>query len=820
ERCNVAKTNGIKKEGLLQQVKIQCKGDEKSEEFNLRISPKVKLKLNNGEETEYSIGDKLPIDGKGDNTKSIFLGFVGETKTNENKEILYARFVEAPYHEDRLSDKMLSEVASYDSGSWGAQNQGSWLKKVFMFVGKATWENIKRFANYLVAGTEISEAIESNNKSAVVYGNKIEIVGLGDGGDTTLLKESKEYYELAQQNFNNVINTYPSEKYPAGYETTLSEDAFSQSIFIAEMMQQKKSVSNLCKEFKEKYPDSRYVKNYFSTGQVCSDIRIANSEIATKEISINGVVKRISFESVNEPDFEDYGVELILTNTGNYSGSKSLKKGGIVYLSENETITLREIKDDRVEFDVNIEEAWYKEVGWKTNKLEVMLNDFKIIGRPGYKIFVNKINLKKSAKVSVIPSINNAGTEANFSFKIGIEQRNIKLSPEKTKERIKNLDETIKEWEKKSESLGKVVTGFKAACFATSAGLMIKNFLSNIGGAAIARQDVMRMEGGWNEKCKSMVNDKKYSTLDACFIDKAKDIDAEVEARLEKMETQNTEMKNLQSGCKVENPISKLLIEEEHYDTECVKKNLLEKPNYKNDLKAKLNGIFSSGEIVSQGQTIKIDDFVGNLSSDKTNLEDLRSLQLNSQLKGTEEALKSTIIDIYQTTKDEIAQTTFSKTLGEKLKVDGLEIGTYSDKDAIEGIYNGRKMPNGLGDIPKDASYQPIVYGNKNYILHLENTQGNEYQIVNVTDIDGNTITDKLITNDILKKFKFKQYDPKTYQNPYKNPELNYFETEPYAGLPANVPVDVKNGWYASIAQTLPVGGNIKSYDASGAVSS
>ena len=38
--------------------------------------------------------------------------------------------------------------------------------------------------------------------------------------------------------------------------------------------------------------------------------------------------------------------------------------------------------------------------------------------------------------------------------------------------------------------------------------------------------------------------------------------------------------------------------------------------------------------------------------------------------------------------------------------------------------------------------------------------------------------------------------------------------------MPAIVPFDLKNGWYAASRQTLPVGGNIRSYDASGRVNS
>ena len=49
---------------------------------------------------------------------------------------------------------------------------------------------------------------------------------------------------------------------------------------------------------------------------------------------------------------------------------------------------------------------------------------------------------------------------------------------------------------------------------------------------------------------------------------------------------------------------------------------------------------------------------------------------------------------------------------------------------------------------------------------------------------------------------------------------IHYYETEPYQGYPSVVPFDKTNGWYASLKQTLPIGGNIASVDDSGRVSS
>ncbi|MEK6848622.1 MAG: hypothetical protein AABX65_03235, partial [Nanoarchaeota archaeon] len=96
--------------------------------------------------------------------------------------------------------------------------------------------------------------------------------------------------------------------------------------------------------------------------------------------------------------------------------------------------------------------------------------------------------------------------ESEFLFEAGIEKRNIKLSPEKTREMIKNLNESIEKWENIVSKLGNVVKGLKAACFATWAVLVAKNFFSNLEGGATARQAIMPR---WYEECqKQSANDK------------------------------------------------------------------------------------------------------------------------------------------------------------------------------------------------------------------------------------------------------------------------------------------------------------------------
>jgi hypothetical protein len=47
----------------------------------------------------------------------------------------------------------------------------------------------------------------------------------------------------------------------------------------------------------------------------------------------------------------------------------------------------------------------------------------------------------------------------------------------------------------------------------------------------------------------------------------------------------------------------------------------------------------------------------------------------------------------------------------------------------------------------------------------------------------------------------FTKLDEGSCNNYYKNPEVRYYETEPYKGMPAVVPVNIQKGWYAATIQ-------------------
>jgi len=146
-----------------------------------------------------------------------------------------------------------------------------------------------------------------------------------------------------------------------------------------------------------------------------------------------------------------------------------------------------------------------------------------------YSFTLTKVNLKKVAKVSVLPNINNAGTKANFSFGVGIEKRAIQLSPNQISKRLETINKTLERWESISEDLGNVVKGFNAACLAVGTTLTVKNLFQNVDGKAIARQEVMRSSGGWMDICTDKVALGEFSTVDKCLLVNSDEIDRDVD---------------------------------------------------------------------------------------------------------------------------------------------------------------------------------------------------------------------------------------------------------------------------------------------------
>ncbi len=841
-RCWIKK---IDKKGLVQEVEVYCKGDEERGNFNLRISPKVELEFDGAKKEGYEVGDWLYKTD--DNEKSVYLGYIGTKGDTENLKNLYFYFVAIPQHRtiDGLTEDELSSINRLVYSYEYQKVTGVGVADFMFNLGKVYVGVATNFYKWLTDGTSLTR-LSYSEKTTRIGGKEIEIIGFAGAVDKGFGEEKKEYYESANQDYNLIIKSFPFEQI-SNTKITYGEEALYRKILLAWNTEQKKTIIDLCKEFKNQYPDSKQdLKKY------CDDLyKLSSSEIASRDVSISGVVKRISFDGVYEPTLKEYSAEIRVSGPNGKTTSFSFGKNQIIYLDEfrdadestKETVQLISLDDGEAKIKLNL----LPEGVWETIKKATISSDTKILKEgvsesvgSGYIFTLTKINLKKSVKVSVVPNINNAGTEANFSFKIGIEQRAIKLSPEKTREKIEQLNKTIEGWEKKSEQLGKVVQGLKTACLATGTFLTVKNFFANTGGKAIARQEVMTEI---NLMCANAINGKGdwgeegYKTLNECFVEKSKYINDAVDEYDEALKGHNDYFEDLQDDSEI---TTKNWLGERNINNEKLKEKLLDDEDFVEKLKTNLNQKFPKG-IKYEGTTIQVNNFVDNyLKKDIVSISELKSLNLNSQLTGSlkemaDKKIEKDIISIWVSNKDAKEMTNFAERTGfpevHIMSFDKRQKKIPFTQDvkwgSVDEKYSGATIDN-----DKHVQNYKDPTTNSEYILMLDDDNSVEktYEITATSKEGINTLEeytgdDKNNQRNPLRLI-YEKRDSSTYQNPYisslgkKTPCLRYYETEPGKRLPAIVPFDLKNGWYASVSQVLPVFGGIKSYSESGRVES
>ena len=93
--------------------------------------------------------------------------------------------------------------------------------------------------------------------------------------------------------FDTVIDSYSNEVEKANDIQTFGERALKEEIELADAVGQKRTMLELCKKFAQDYPDS------FESLELCTDsLKISNSEISIRDVNINSISSRISFEGI------------------------------------------------------------------------------------------------------------------------------------------------------------------------------------------------------------------------------------------------------------------------------------------------------------------------------------------------------------------------------------------------------------------------------------------------------------------------------------------------------------------------------------------
>lgn len=740
-------TREPEKRGLVQKVEVRCSTDEGAKTFSQVIAPKVSFSVD--EETkELTIGDRIK-DGVDSSGKKFTIYFAYLDKNTDGK--LIAGILKKEITSSSADKLTESELSAY---YYNVRNDFSNNEKIIDKSSKGIY--------YLSEGIQNSEL-------------GITLVGYGSNEDARIEDSEegitfKDYFNNAVESFKTVIDDFPDEnKYPTtNYEGDLfSVQAYCDAISLAYNSNQMSKTAELCTEFKKQYPDS-----FSSMSSICDkDLLIANAGSSVEIVSINGYSKAISLIGVEEPTEEEYSAEIFID-------------GEMVTLSKNEPFNFRDneqnyiqlvsLDDNNVKIKINI-------IGDKTNKARqgtITLTKGVVESIGGKSVILDKINLKKNAKVSLTANIKNAETKANFSFHIGIEKRAISLTPEEAQKKVIELNKSIAEWENRSESLGKVVKGFKAACIGTQAFLVGKSFFAGLNGETYARQQVMT---SWRDECTEEIKGTSLS-MQQCLLKHNDDINldvknyAAIKNKYDQLEITKDNIGEVYSGLPSDVPNPK---------------------DPKQTISTKnLNGIFTEKGLDKDGTVSRYD------AKRLMELNNIVDSDLSEGIKKNAEAERYSILERIQRENQAIGS-------ADNLPSGFSNVGTtiVGDKNKILDYTSGGKTNDG-------NPVQRIVYNGNVYYAVLKSVDGKTYTVENVLDQDGTACT-SCPDEAQIKNYAFKTSNAKDYKNNYKDPEIRYYETGSAKGYPQIVPFDVSNGWYAA---TKPYGvlNNLQSYTEAG----
>ena len=825
------------REGLRETVQVRCAGDDKSQTFGLAIEPTITLSINSGVEKTYHVGDPL---GYSFDEKTIYLGYVGtdpksKADTLRNSLIYLVTVPGEPL--EKLDQDTLSKVAKYAKNDLRNDKTASdYLKSLFGLLSTSfDWlfdgNNFKRI-NY--------------GPAEEAFGRRVQIKSFGIGTNLDLKNQTLiGYKNNAVRDYIQIQQNFANEKYPEEDSTPLGENALLQLINLSNVLNQKEDLKKYCDEFKTKYPNSDL--DY----SPCEGLpKYSNVGVSSQIILMDGDYKEVSLEGIREPSFEDYGIEVMVRKGDKTINSPiKLAKGETVYLdsffstsgktnSNKEFIKLNEIKDEEyanLDFSLQNRSVLSTAGSFLTSPSRTLEKEipFNVDGTD-YTFVITRINLKKVAKVSIHTSFRDL-SHIDFNFTVGIEKRSIQLSPEETRSRIEKLNNLLNTLQGISENLESTIKTFQTTCEIAGAILTAKNLLFNSGTDSIARKTVMNGEKGWNSQCESLkVGTKTYSTKDQCLFDNSDQIENEVKQVSEEMDRQTKSFETLEA-------IDGVTTSGGLFGQDKVNQNVLMDKGYAEKIKLSLSGFGSTFKNPDGGVEIVdlqkvVVSFTGENLGKLYSLEDAKQIELYANLasKYPEDSTykKRLFTLLYGVQKN------YDNTLRivEAAKKDSISEGDISvlevGKDIKSIPYSGRTVANfkNLGFSKKHSAETPVqkiisTQGNIYYAILEEKVQGqfyiqkNEAELLVVYSEDGSSIISKENLPKEFYQIYFKKADV-SEGTPIKNPEIKYYETDPYKGLPALVPIDSDKGWYAYIPQIVSTSSSSKTYDLSGRVNS
>lgn len=830
-------------------ISINCPVKNGKVELSLNAG-RANLSVSKGEFKQYSIGDTV-------NGSNSFLGYIGED--SKGNSFVVSIIDEFSVSANEFSDKeVFNTVESIISKSSYDINDDKLKKEIINAIKKQYKTKLQGLS---AKGVEdkIIVCISTREKPDcnIIIGDIMTAKDRTWDFTKEEEKTAKEYYDWAIKYYEDLASLYPNEKMLQG---STEESYAAIGLYEAAILSRSYGMNGRAQDYLNRltrdYPNSYLANKIVRDMELLTKYGSSNSRASVSIGTEQYFVELLDFK---KPTRAEAGATLLING-------KEINVGlnEIVNLESfnksSKNIQLTEINDEYV--SIKYSKSGIETLATGTSQKTERINLQSQTEIDGVRIKLLNVNLKKQAKIGISPKMYGPRAEANFSFKIGIEKRAIKLSPEQTKDMIENLKKTIKDWENINNKLGNVVSGMKAACFATSAMLTVKNLLSGWSGESMARKDIMTKSGGWNEYCEKLVNDKTTSgmngksyadlSVEKCLLDHDSYIKKDIEIYKNEIEKTNEIMKKIQEGIGIEK--TDILDMSGQVDARKAEDMFKEKfmefcknqngeitlPDAEqNKITFSENGICSwdtltheqrkeimtlynaKNEISSSGGSSVLQDMVnkelGRATLDAKNYWENEGARRKNELERKQNNMGVRAI----------------VPGGDKVTLGDIKTITKGDSDhQVYGNYKeGQSVV--LINVPFKESFsgaefnaEPEVAG-KQVTVPIIKQPGGDYTIDPngvIYIINGQVVSENGSIS--VKKYmglkgltRFKESNAKAYQNKMigtENMLVKYFERAPYKGLPAEVPFDVENGWY--VEMTYVLSGFGKPYDESGRV--
>ncbi len=825
-RCTV---NNLVSSGSGGKVTINCPGNR----FDLSLGAgKTKLEVD-GSSKEVAINEKVKENIDGTN---IYLGYIGRDSDGKDFVIL----VDDPISKTKLefADKevfrAIERVANKNDGGEVLTELKTHYKK------RVDKEKQKEIDKIKVITLRVGDSKDKDSGIRLLESSVAKDRNLEDPEDPNYNIDAKRYYDLAIKNYQDLFELYSHEKSSLGGDPLAAEGLF-EAYQLSRKFGMNKQASKFLNELITNYPESSYAEKSKHERNLLFRYDKTNSK---KVVEIDRMGYSIDILEFKKPSKKQASAVFLIKGEETTLGLNEFKK------VDDVNIQLTKIDTDKV--DINYE--YIDKDSKKVSKKETLtLGEKSQTKIKNFDIKLKGINIEKQAKITITPIAYGTRTEASFNLKIGIEKRLIQLTPERTKTIMDNLNKAIKDWNEINAKLGKVIKGLKAACFATSAVLTVKNLFEGSTGASMARNKIMTAPGGWNEKCEELVSQERATTLQQCLLKHNKDINEDVRLYSEQLQATNAELKIIQKDVGIER--TDFLDFEGQTDSKAVN------DKFRDTTFKEFCGKNKEGNIALPGAEKRLESLSDMCKWSAMTHEQRREIMTLYKLKGqgsgvlkgfVNRELGRVTLEAKNLHTAKIArQITIenNKLHGLDLKTTNLlndrityaHIKTISSGESInhqvyknmlrEGakvmrIYIPQSKAIGGTDKPFEAG--PEV-GGKEILIPLVEVKGQPGTFTPdpnapIYYADGRTASED--AEEKVREYlglsgvtRVKEASFKSYQNQMVNPErliVKYFERAPYRGMPSLIPFDIDEGWYVQINYVLSGFG--QPYDQSGRV--